>query len=66
MKVLIQKSVISGKGWRNEGDIIDLEGKELNHYLTKGIAIEFKEEKQTAKETKEAKAPQKRTTKKSK
>ena len=64
MKVIIQKDVISAKGWRREGEIIDLEGKELNHYLKKGIAIEHKEEKAQKKETKQAKAPAKRTTKK--
>lgn len=65
MKVIIQKDVISGAGWRREGDIINLEGKELTHYLNKGIAIEHKEEKAAKKETKQAKAPAKRTTKKS-
>jgi hypothetical protein len=65
MKVIIQKDVISAKGWRREGEIINLEGKELTHYLNKGIAIEYKEQKAEKKETKQAKAPAKRTTKKS-
>lgn len=65
MKVIIKKDVISGKSWRREGEIINLEGKELSHYLNKGIAIEYKEEKSAKKETKQAKAPAKRTTKKS-
>jgi len=63
MKVIILKDVISAKGWRREGDIIELQGKELNHYIKKGIA---KEHKEPVKETKQAKAPSKRTTKKSK
>jgi len=62
MKVKIIKTVKSGSGWRNEGDIINLEGKELNHYLNKGIAVEHKEVK-AKKETKQAKAPAKRVTK---
>ena len=74
MKVIILKDVVSGKGWRREGDIIELTGKELNHYIAKGIAKEHKEEKAkpVTKEvkakpvTKEAKAPAKRTTKKAK
>jgi len=65
MKVKIIKEVFSSAGWRREGDIIDLKGKELNHYINKGIAIEHKEEKAAKKETKQAKAPAKRTTKKS-
>ena len=65
MKVIILKDVVSAKGWRREGDIIELQGKELNHYIAKGIAKEHKEEKAKP-ATKEAKAPAKRTTKKAK
>ena len=43
MKVKILKTVLSGNTWRNEGDIIELKGSELNHYLANKIAIEQKE-----------------------
>lgn len=71
MKVILLKDVYSTNGWRREGEIIDLEGKELRHYLAVGIAAEYeakteaKEEKVEV-ETKEAKAPRKRNTKKAK
>jgi hypothetical protein len=65
MKILIKKSVISSNGWRNEGEIHDLDDKLAKHYLAKGIGVEYKEEK-AKKETKEAKTPRKRTTKKTK
>lgn len=65
MKVKIIKSVVSGNVYRNEGDIINLEGQQLKHYLGKGIAVEIKEEK-AAKTTKENKTATKRTTKKAK
>ncbi len=56
------KDVYSGTGWRKEGDILELDPKVARHYMIKGIGVEYKEEKQV-KETKEAKAPKKRTTK---
>jgi hypothetical protein len=62
MKVKIIKEVYSQAGWRREGEIVELDPKTGRHYLAKGIAIEHKEEK-AKKETKEAKAPRKRTTK---
>jgi len=72
MKILIKKDVISGQdGWRREGEIHDLEPKLANHYIKRGIgvlakeAVEVKEEKAKV-ETKEAKAPKKRATKKAK
>jgi hypothetical protein len=65
MKIKIIKDVFSSAGWRREGDIVSLDGKTANHYIKKGIGIEYKEEKQK-KETKEAKTPRKRTTKKAK
>lgn len=70
MKILIKKDVISQGGWRKEGEIHDLDDKLGRHYIAKGIGIAYetpvvKEEKAT-KETKEAKAPKKRVTKKSK
>lgn len=65
MKILIQKDVYSSAGWRREGDIVTLDNKTAHNYIKKGIGIEYKEEKQT-RETKEAKAPKKRTTKKAK
>jgi len=69
MKVLMLKSVISGSQWRNEGEVLELDSKTCAHYFKKGIAQEYKEApvKKEAKpkmETKEAKAPRKRTTKK--
>lgn len=65
MKILILKDVYSSAGWRKEGDIVELDEKTGNHYLKKGIGIKHKEEK-IKKETKEAKVPKKRTTKKAK
>lgn len=65
MKILIKKSVISSNGWRNEGEIHELDEKLAKHYINKGIGVEHKEEK-AKKETKEAKTPRKRTTKKAK
>ena len=65
MKVLIKKDVYSSQGWRKEGDIVELDHKTASHYLKKGIGVEYKEEK-PKRETKEAKTPRKRTTKKSK
>lgn len=69
MKIKILKDVISGQdGWRREGEIHDLDPKLAQHYIKRGIgeaAEEVKEEK-AVKETKEAKAPRKRATKKAK
>ena len=65
MKILIKKDVYSAKGWRKEGDIITLDLKTANYYITKGIGVEYKEVK-VERETKEAKTPRKRTTKKAK
>lgn len=59
------KSVVSSAGWRNEGEIHDLDPKTAKHYISKGIGIEHKEEK-IEKETKEEKTANKRTTKKAK
>lgn len=71
MKILILKDVISGQeGWRREGEIHELEPKLANHYIKRGIGIpapeEEKKEEKVQPETKEAKAPKKRTTKKAK
>lgn len=63
MKIKILKSVISSVGWRNEGEIHDLDPKTAKHYISKGIGIEHKEEKVVI-ETKEEKTTNKRTTKK--
>ena len=63
-KIKITKSVYSSSGWRNEGDILELDNKTAQHYISKGIGIEYKEEKRK-KETKEDKTSKKRTTKKS-
>ena len=62
MKIKIIKDVYSGAGWRKEGEILEMDSKTARHYIIRGIGIEYKEEK-VAKETKEAKAPKKRTTK---
>ena len=70
MKVILLKDVFSVKGWRKQGEIVDLEGKELRHYLAVEIAKPYEEsaakEEKAPKETKEAKAPAKRTSKKAK
>jgi|TARA_R110000796_G_scaffold39951_6_gene99227 hypothetical protein len=63
MKILIIKDVYSSNGWRQIGDIIELDTKTSNNYIAKGIGIEYKEEKAKI-ETKEHKAPKKRNTKK--
>lgn len=65
MKIKIIKDAFSSAGWRREGDIVELDSKTAKHYLLKGIGVEYKEEKK-ARETKESKAPRKRTTKKAK
>jgi len=70
MKILILKDVISGQhGWRREGEIHDLDPKMAKHYIDRGIGVaadeKIKEEKAKV-ETKEAKAPKKRVTKKAK
>jgi hypothetical protein len=65
MKILIKKDVYSSAGWRREGDIVELDNKTYQHYLNKGIGVEYKEQK-IEKETKEAKTPRRRTTKKAK
>ncbi len=72
MKVKLLKDVWSQAGWRREGEIVDLEGKELNHYLRVNIAEQWdgkspsKKEDKSAKETKEDKKSKKRSSKKSK
>lgn len=70
MKVILLKDVFSVEGWRKEGDVVELEGKELRHYLAVEIAKPYEEseskEEKAPKATKEAKAPKKRTTKKAK
>lgn len=74
MLVKILKDVYSVNGWRKEGEIVELEGRELRHYLAVNIAEEHKgeakkevkKEEKAKKETKQAKAPSKRTTKRSK
>ncbi len=70
MKVILLKDVFSVDGWRKEGEIVDLDGKELRHYLAVEIAKPYEEpkskEEKAPKKTKEAKAPAKRTTKKRK
>lgn len=71
MKILIKKDVISGQeGWRREGEIHDLEPKLYNHYIKRGIGVPYEEpvakQEKAKPETKEAKAPKKRTTKKAK
>lgn len=62
MKIKMIKDVYSGAGWRKEGEILELDPKIARQYIIKGIGVEYKEEK-VVKETKEAKAPKKRTTK---
>ena len=67
MKIKILKDVISKNGWRRAGEIHEMPQKEANHYIKKGIGVEYVEkEVKVEKETKEAKAPRRRTTKKAK
>ena len=70
MKILIKKDVISGQdGWRREGEIHDLNQKLADHYIKRGIGVpaeEAKKEEKAKVQTKEAKAPKKRATKKAK
>lgn len=67
MKIKVLKDVMSKNGWRKEGEIYELSQKDANHYIKKGIGVEYVEkEEKAAKETKEAKAPRKRVTKKAK
>lgn len=70
MKVILLKDVFSVDGWRKEGEVVELDGKELRHYLAVEIAKPYEEskpkEEKAPKATKEAKAPAKRTTKKRK
>lgn len=67
MKIQILKDVMSKNGWRKEGEIHELTQKEANHYIKKGIGVEYVEKEVKAeKETKEAKAPRRRVTKKAK
>ena len=63
MKILILKDVYTSSGWKKEGDIVELDNKTSQHYLRKGIGVEHKEVKINKIETKEQKAPKKRTTK---
>ena len=65
MKIKMLKDVYSAKGWRYADEIHDLDHKTAQHYLSRGIGIEVKEEK-AVKQTKENKAVKKRTTKKAK
>ena len=63
MKIKMIKQVYSSKGFRNEGDIINLDSKTARHYINRGLGIEFKEEK-IEKETKEFKPKRKYTKRK--
>ncbi len=63
MKIKMIKQVYSSQGFRNEGDIINLDPKTARHYINRGLGIEFKEEK-IEKETKELKPKRKYTKRK--
>ncbi len=63
MKIKMIKQVYSSQGFRNEGDIINLDPKTARHYINRGLGIEFKEEK-IEKETKEFKPKRKYTKRK--
>jgi len=63
MKIKMIKQVYSSQGFRNEGDIINLDPKTARHYINRGLGVEFKEEK-IEKETKEFKPKRKYTKRK--
>jgi len=63
MKIKMIKQVYSSQGFRNEGDIINLDPKTARHYINRGLVVEFKEEK-IEKETKEFKPKRKYTKRK--
>ena len=59
-KIKMTRSVLAENAWHNEGDLLELPEKLSNHYLNKGIAVLYKEEK-AQKETKEQKQSKKKT-----
>ena len=59
-KIKMTRSVLAQNAWHNEGDVLELPKKLSNHYLNKGIAVLYKEEK-AQKETKEQKQSKKKT-----
>jgi len=63
MKIKKLKTVFSTSGFRNEGEVHDIDPKTARHYISRGIGIEFKEEK-IEKETKEFKPKRKYTKRK--
>lgn len=64
MKIQILKDVISSNGWRKIGEVHELSQKEANHYIKKGLGVEYIEkEVKVEKETKEVKTAKKRITK---
>jgi hypothetical protein len=68
MKLQMLKSVVDGNQIHKKNTIIEIKDETARHYLAVGIAIEYKEpivkEQKQEIETKEHKAPRKRTTKK--
>ena len=59
----MQQRVRDGQNTKLKGDIVEIKDKQkAKHYIEKGLAIEYKEQK-PKKETKEQKTVRKRTTK---
>ena len=54
------RTVLAENTWHKEGDVLELPEKLSNHYLNRGIAVLFKEDK-AKKETKEHKQSKKKT-----
>jgi len=66
MKLIMQQRVRDGQTTQWKGDIVEIKDKQkAQHYIEKGLAVEYKEEK-PKKETKEHKPIRKRTTKSAK
>ena len=54
------RTVLAENAWHKEGDVLELPEKLSNHYLNRGIAVVYKEEK-AQKETREHKQTKKKT-----
>ena len=44
-KIKMIRTVLAENTWHREGDVLELPEKLSNHYLNRGIAVMFKEEK---------------------
>ena len=59
-KIKMIRTVLAENAWHKEGDVLELPEKLSTHYLNRGIAVLYKEEK-AQKETKEHKQTKKKT-----